>query len=240
MPKILAFICTILIFSIPVNLYANDIEDFFKDAIHSKKDEKRSDASTLFKEGRTLNWKASSGDHGKMKVEWRSGKQFRLSQTNKNNRAAGKVTLRGKIEGNRVTINNPKYNEVWKGRVQGKRLEGEINKHYTFDIWQPTSGGSQVVKSSHLFKKGNIFRWNTASGRGKMVISWSHDSRFGIDQTNRNNRSAGTVVMNGKRKGNKVIIENPEWNETWVGTINKNGKIVGKINGRHKFNMEQM
>ncbi|CAG36277.1 unknown protein [Desulfotalea psychrophila LSv54] len=195
----------------------------------------------LFREGKVLKWNASSGQGGKMRVTWRSGNRFKVAQTNDKNRAAGEVLLYGKMSGNRVTIENREWNEVWRGVSNGSRVKGKINQRYDFKIWLPASAISKIEKKSALLEKGNLFRWHSSAGQeGKMEVTWIRGSRFRMSQTNRNNRAAGKVILHGKRKGNRIILESPQWDETWVGTITGRGEITGKINGQYGFRMKRV
>jgi outer membrane protein assembly factor BamB len=197
---------------------------------------------SFIKNGNVLNWKASSGHYGAMKVVDAYGQYFEIEQTNEMNRAAGVVKLYGAILQNGrkiVLINIGNWKEIWEGTVSGAGIDGMIaagSAKYTFKI---TAGGAAV--STAPFIIGKTLKWssNAMGGQhGTMYVSSINGSTFKLEQQNDKNVAAGVVTLDGEIKHGKIFIYNRQWKEKWVGN-NVNGVVRGTINNRHTFHISE-
>jgi len=197
---------------------------------------------SFIKNGNVLNWKASSGHYGAMKVVNADGQYFEIEQTNEMNKAAGVIKLYGAVLNNGqniVLINIGNWKEVWEGTVSGAGIDGKIaagSTKYTFKI---TGHGAAV--STAPFIAGKTLKWssNAMGGQnGTMFVSSINGSTFNLEQKNDKNVAAGVVRLDGEIKDGKVFIYNRKWKEKWVGN-NVNGVVSGMINNRHTFQISE-
>lgn len=197
---------------------------------------------SFIKNGNVLNWQASSGHYGAMKVVYADGQYFEIEQTNEMNKAAGVIKLYGAVLQNGqkiVLINIGNWKEIWEGTVSGAGIDGRIaagSAKYTFKI---TAGGAAV--STAPFIVGKTLKWssNAMGGQhGTMYVSSINGSTFKLEQQNDKNVAAGVIKLDGEIKDGKVFIYNRQWKEKWVGN-NVNGVVRGMINNRHTFHISE-
>jgi hypothetical protein len=209
--------------------------------------------SMLIKPGAVLDWEASTGDHGVMKVGMISGQYFEIDQTNDNNRGAGAQKLYGAIldRGNKIVLMNVgNWKEVWEGTLFDDSISGNITagtSNYTFTISAgarrgrsssaPFFSGDRDQASTAPFLPGRILRWQTnAMGgqKGNFRVTGVNGNTFTVEQMNDKNVGAGIVKMEGEVKNGKIYLYNRRWDETWIG-IATNGTVSGKINNNYTF-----
>ncbi|MDR3671234.1 MAG: hypothetical protein P4L36_10330 [Holophaga sp.] len=89
-----------------------------------------------FLSGRTLTWKTTAGQNGKMVVTSVSGSTFQIEQTNVQNAAAGVVRMDGEIKNGKVYIYNRKWNETWIGTAVNGKVTGMVKNGGRFEIFE--------------------------------------------------------------------------------------------------------
>lgn len=207
----------------------------------------------FIKTGASLSWKASSGDHGAMKVGTVSGQYFEVEQTNDNNRDAGVQKLYGAIldKGKKIVLLNVgSWKEVWEGTtasdgVSGAITAGAANFTFTISAGAPTAPAAAAAPAAPVstapFLPGKTLKWktNAAGGQnGTFKVTGVNGPTFTLEQKNDKNMAAGIVKMDGELKDGKFFIYNRQWNETWSGAL-ANGVVSGKINNSYTFQIAE-
>ncbi len=92
------------------------------------------------------------------------------------------------------------------------------------------------------FISGKTLKWETdAQGgqKGTFLVTSTNGFSFYLDQKNYKNRAAGIVKLKGQIRDGKIVINNSKWNETWIGTLQNNGKVFGKIDNKYFFRISE-
>lgn len=91
--------------------------------------------------------------------------------------------------------------------------------------------GPLSAQAPSLIKQGNVLSWSTSVGRGTLKIVAVDNLYFEADQTNENNKTAGTIRLYGAvlENGHRVVLVQPgQWKAVWDGNASGN-EIAGKL-----------
>lgn len=199
-------------------------------------------AGLSFKRNDILEWDTGAGK-GTMKVLSVCGGKFTLEQRNEKNRQAEEVQMSGEIFADGTCrLENPAWNEVWTGNLNGNTLVGKVNNLYDFRItWKVPSYMSHSVKSvSKLpFSKGDVVKWSYGGVRGTMKIVSMKGDDFSVDKFDDFDKKKKAVRMGGSLSPNGAcILRSVDGKEVWNGKLDGN-TITGKINNGYNFKISR-
>lgn len=205
----------------------------------------------MIRRGEVLNWSASNGQNGSMKIVSVDGLSFEVDQVNDRNRSAGVIRLYGAVVDNgrkAVLIGVGPWKEVWEGTISNDEIVGNVvsaTSRVTFRISTARGGmdprdarpSRDFRDSTFPFVNGKTLRWETGAvggQNGTFYVTHTSGSSFRLEQSNNKNTAAGLTKLEGEVKDGKFFIYNRQWNETWIGTFD-HGVVSGRVNNQTNF-----